>query len=153
MMKNNLALATQLQKLWADNFLVYFKSHVFHFNIQGSTFESDHKFFRKLYEFLFAMHDTIGEQIRQLDKPVLVSLSQLIEASSMDEAEPSMKEAKVMYAEIIGDLEDIIITAQHVYDTAEENGCAGCSTMLGDYLSELGKFSWMAKATIGRSIR
>jgi len=147
------SLVVPLQQLWADNFLVYFKSHVFHFNVQGQNFEGDHEYFQEVYEFLWEQHDVLGEQIRQMDKPVLTSLEQIISASSVDEAEPNAKDAKAMYTELSEEFDELIDTAQNLYDMAEEQCCAGLSTLLGDYIKQVSKLNWKAKATIGRSIK
>lgn len=152
-MKNNSALAAMLQSLWADNFVVYFMVHSMHFNTQGPNFEGDHEFFQEVYEFLFEQHDTIGEQIRQLDKPVLVSLASVLSASSIEELEPKMIDAKTMYTELSSYLDDLTDIAQRVYEMAGSTGCGGVETMIGDYLKMLGKLNWKAKASIGRSIR
>lgn len=147
------AVAGQLQRLWADNFLVYFKSHVFHFNVQGPTFGQDHGLFQEIYEYLWAQHDVIGETIRQLDKPVLTSLEQLISASSVDEAEPNVKDVKGMLTEMNEELDELIDSAQLLYEACEDSGYAGMSTMLGDYCKSLSKLNWKVKASLGKSIR
>jgi starvation-inducible DNA-binding protein len=150
---SNGAIAAPLQKLWADNFLVYFKSHIFHFNIQGPTFLQDHMLFQEIYEYLWESHDTLGETIRQLDKPVLTSLEQLISASSVDEAEPSVKDSKSMMIEMNEELDELIESTQALYDLAEDSGYAGVATMLGDYSKALNKLNWKVKASAGKSIK
>lgn len=147
------AIVVPLQQLWADNFLVYFKSHVFHFNVQGPTFMADHALFQEVYEYLWDAHDTLGETIRQLDKPVLTSLEQLISASSVDESEPNVKDSKSMLLELSEELDELIMSTQGLYDTAEDAGYAGVATMLGDYSKALNKLNWKLKASAGKSIK
>lgn len=147
------AMFVPLQQLWADNFLVYFKSHVFHFNVQGPTFGQDHGLFQEIYEFLWDQHDVLGEQIRQLDKPVLTSLEQLIAASSVDEAESKVMDIKGMLTEMAEELSELIELAQAVYDRAESSCCGGLSTVIGDYLKGINKLNWKVKASLGKSIK
>ena len=146
-------LIIPLQQLWADNFLVYFKAHSFHFNVQGETFGQDHALFQEIYDYLWGQHDVLGEQIRQMDKPVLTSLKLVMAASSIKEATPKQKEAKEMLDEISNDISCLLDCTQALYDKAEECCCAGLSTILGDYSSALSKLNWKCKASIGRSIK
>lgn len=147
------AVFIPLQQLWADNFLVYFKSHTFHFNVQGPTFGQDHALFQEIYEYLWDQHDVLGEQIRQMDKPVLTSLKSVMSASSVDEAEPKVMDTKGMLTEMCEEFDELIELAQSVYDRAESSCCGGLSTTIGDYLKGISKLNWKVKASLGRSIK
>jgi DNA-binding ferritin-like protein len=41
---------SQLQQVFANNFVAYFRTHVAHVNTQGRNFYSDHKLLGKIYE-------------------------------------------------------------------------------------------------------
>ena len=62
------SLFNLLTQLFADNFVTYFKSHSYHFNVDGPMFAQDHELLNEIYDFLWAQHDMLGEQIRQMDK-------------------------------------------------------------------------------------
>ena len=105
-----------LIKLYADNFVLYYKAHSFHFNVQGSTFAQDHAVLEELYTFLWEQHDTIGEQVRQFDKAVPVSLEEVIKLSTLSEQNSLLKVSQPMYDVLCNDIEDTITLAQWVYD-------------------------------------
>lgn len=147
------AVFIPLQQLWTDNFLVYFKSHTFHFNVQGPTFGQDHALFQEIYEYLWDQHDVLGEQIRQMDKPVLTSLKSVMSASSVDEVEHKVMDTKSMLTDMCEEFDELIELAQSVYDRAESSGCGGLSTTIGDYLKGINKLAWKVKASLGRSIK
>jgi len=72
-----------LMDLYGSNFIVYFKSHVFHFNVQSGTFSQDHALLEEIYDFLWEQHDVLGELIRQQSIPVPVCLNDMIDLSSI----------------------------------------------------------------------
>jgi len=150
---NKMSLISALGKLYADNFVLYYKSHVYHFNVEGATFAQDHGLLEELYTFLWESHDTIGELIRQEDKLVTVTLKSVLEITSLNEAKSTKISSAVMFGDLITDIQDVLDCAQYVYDTAENEGCGGTSTAVGDYLKALSKINWKLKATLGKSVK
>ena len=142
-----------LQQLWADNFLVYFKAHSMHFNVEGDSFVSDHAMFSEVYEYLYTEHDRIGEQIRQFDKPVLVSLKSMIAASSIDELSVKTCTNTAMFSNLVEDLGQLMATAQSVYELAGKDKGGGLENLLGEYIMNVSKLKWKLKAILGKSIK
>ena len=64
--KNLQAVATELSKLLADEFLLYTKTRNAHWNVEGPDFHSMHIFFEQQYEALDDTMDSVAERIRQL---------------------------------------------------------------------------------------
>jgi len=151
MKENNFAIS--LQQLWADNFIVYFKAHSYHFNTEGATFASDHALFGEVYGYLYSEHDRLGEQIRQFDKPVLVSLSDVLKASSIEEAQPKTMTTAAMMSTLAVDLDDLMVAGQSVLDLAEKEKQGGLENLLGEYLMNISKLKWKLRATLGKSIK
>ena len=65
-MKNT--LRDILKKVLSDTFLMYFKSHSYHWNVEGYDFIVLHEFFKDVYEELWEAVDIIAESIRTLDE-------------------------------------------------------------------------------------
>jgi starvation-inducible DNA-binding protein len=64
--KHTKTVALELNKLLADEHVLYTKTRNFHWNIEGSNFMELHKFYEGQYEELAEMIDEIAERIRTL---------------------------------------------------------------------------------------
>jgi len=146
-------LVTLLKQLYADNFVTYYKSHGYHFNVEGSTFAQDHELLNEIYDFLWAQHDSFGEQIRQMDKPAPTSLKEVLSLADIKECTKLGESSKVMFTELNADFDSLISSAQTLYDEADMQCCGGLATFVGDYLKDLSKLNWKVKAITGRSFK
>jgi len=149
--KNKEVLVSALRCLFADNFVVYYKSHGFHFNIQGQTFSQDHSLLNEIYDYLWDNHDSLGEQLRQLDKPAPTSLKAILSVSEIEE-EPKVIEDQTKQLEaLMSDFEALLRNGQWVYEEAGKQNVGGFETYLGDYLAGLSELNWKVKSTLKRS--
>ena len=146
-------LLGNLIMFYADNFAVYYKTHAYHFNVQGPMFSQDHEFLQEIYDFLYEEHDNIGEQIRQLDRAVLPSLSSIITCTSIKEEEKFDLSCEQMFKALDKDLYTVKEKANDLYVEAGNQSLAGLETYLGDYCYAINKLHWKVKATLGKSIR
>ena len=137
-----------LQNLFADNFVVYFKSHIYHFNVVGPTFAQDHTLFQEVYEYLWEQHDIIGELIRQTDQLIKIELPEIADASAISDKKYAMTR-DIMFTDLIVDIEQLIKYGETCYEMAGNTGLGGVETALGDYLKGLGKLRWKLIASKG----
>jgi len=147
------SLITQLTQLYADNFVTYYKSHGYHFNVEGPMFAQDHALLEEIYDFLWAQHDMLGEQIRQMDKAVPCSLKDVLKMSEIIECDSPQKTSKEMFTWLNKDFDCLIEYAQTLYDDADLSSQGGLATLIGDYLKDLSKLNWKVKATLGKSFK
>jgi len=150
--KNN-SLITQLTELYANNFVTYYKSHGYHFNVEGPMFAQDHALLEEIYDFLWAQHDMLGEQIRQMDKGVPCSLKEILGMTEIVECDSAKKPSKEMFTWLNEDFNCLIEYAQQLYDDADMQSYGGLATLIGDYIKDLSKLNWKVKATIGKSFK
>jgi starvation-inducible DNA-binding protein len=146
-------LLTQLTQLYADNFVTYYKSHGYHFNVEGTTFAQDHALLEEIYDFLWAQHDMLGEQIRQMDKGVPCSLKEVLSMTDIVECDSPKKSSKEMFTWLNEDFDELIKNAQELYDDADMQSYGGLATLIGDYIRDLSKLNWKVKATVGKSFK
>jgi len=108
---------TKLCNLIADNFISYFKTHVYHFNITGAEFPQYHALFSEVYEYLFDHHDSLSEQLRQMDVKVPGSLEMYLKDTLIS---PNAKEQRAsdMLSATCKLLEVLHETAQKLYEEA-----------------------------------
>jgi starvation-inducible DNA-binding protein len=150
---NKDAIVSALRCLYADNFVTYYKSHGFHFNVEGPTFAQDHALLNEIYDFLYEQHDMLGEQIRQLDKPAPSSLKAILGITEITETASANMSSKSMFDDLTSDFEMLIRNGQWLYEAAGESGYGGLETLIGDYLKDLSKLNWKVKATLSRSFK
>jgi len=115
------SLITQLTELYANNFVTYYKSHGYHFNVEGPMFAQDHALLEEIYDFLWAQHDMLGEQIRQMDKGVPCSLKEILGMTEIVECDSAKKPSKEMFTWLNEDFDCLIEYAQQLYDDACNN--------------------------------
>ena len=64
--KNLQAVALMLNKILADEYVLYTKVRNYHWNIEGSNFMEMHKFYEDMYNGIDELIDEIAERVRKL---------------------------------------------------------------------------------------
>ncbi len=137
----------QLQQVFANNFVAYYRSHVAHVNIQGRNFYSDHKLLGKIYEDLSGQIDTIAELLRTLGEFMPTSLDQIMGTSTVSLADITGR-AEELLAEIKADLEDLKGQYEELIAVAEADGHAEIANYAQDRVLALAKYIWMIDSTL-----
>src|SRR5271154_6668433 len=83
--KNRKAVAAQLSRLLADEFILYTKTRNAHWNIEGKDFHSVHLFFEEQYEQLDEVMDSVAERIRQLGHYAPATLKEFLNLTQLSE--------------------------------------------------------------------
>jgi starvation-inducible DNA-binding protein len=144
--KNN-EIIKKLSLFLSDTSIVYYKTHAFHWNIEGQNFYSLHLMFEKFYTNLWESLDDIAERIRSLgDKapPCFTELLQHFSISEMDRTPP----AEVMLQTL---LDDYVLLAQSANELAifatAQNDLVTADLMV-KRAAFLEKAAWMLRSTI-----
>jgi len=140
-------LQTALKKVLADTFVMYFKTHTYHWNVEGMFFPQLHEFFGNLYEELYGAVDPIAEHIRAMDSYAPMSLTELKGLSTVMETLTDVPDAKSMVNNLIVDNNTVIISLMQAYQEAEKASELGLSNFLQDRIDIHQKHGWMLKAT------
>jgi starvation-inducible DNA-binding protein len=119
--KDRKVITDALSRVLADTFILYIKTHGFHWNVTGSNFYSLHNFFKELYENLIEGGDTIAERIRSLGNLAPSSFSEFYRLSAIKEETHQLLEATDMVRQLALDNELIIRRMKEVFDIAETN--------------------------------
>jgi len=64
--KDRAAIAQGLSRLLADTYVVYLKTHNFHWNVEGPMFQTLHQMFMEQYTETWNAIDLVAERIRSL---------------------------------------------------------------------------------------
>ena len=138
-------LISQLKTILGTNFALYFKSHGFHWNIEGSNFPQYHAFLDDFYTSVFAQTDLIAEHIRQLDSFAPGSLTRILELADITES-TNIPDAMAMMREIKADNDRYIIHLRAGIAAADAAGEPAVSNFLQDLLGAHQKKAWMLRS-------
>lgn len=139
-------LASLLNKVLSNTFVMYFKAHSHHWNVEGIHFSQYHDFFGDLYTELHDASDSIAEQIRMLQVKAPVSLGSLYASNSVDESEVAIN-----VSEMINTLLDANgVVKQSLYDClkeAQNQNKQGLVNFLADRIMKHDKHDWMLRSS------
>lgn|GEM_PF-573603 len=141
-------VATLLNKLLSDEYVLYTKSLKYHWNVQGIVFHDFHAMFKEQYEALFDIVDLVAERARALGAPALGSLQDFSANTRLKEINGQNLSPIQMITNLLADHEAIIRTIRVDITTTAELDDQGTSNMLQDIILKHEKFAWMLRATL-----
>lgn len=144
--KNNVReIVKELDVLLADYNMYYQKLRNFHWNIVGPNFFDLHAKFEELYDDAKIKVDEIAERILTLRHQPTSNFSEYLKITNLTES-PSDLEDVEMVKTLLEDHGKLIIQMNKVLDKAEVAGDTGTDDLIGAYVAELEKTSWMLDA-------
>jgi DNA-binding ferritin-like protein len=139
-----------LKKLLASMIVLQYKHHCIHTDARGALFLPFHDFMNSVYSFFGdANIDLIRERIRILGDYPGTSLSSALKDADIEELQgevPALGECMTMVRE---DLNKIIAIVDAGIDISTEEKDLVTQNMLIDFNTELGKFEWKLRSTLG----
>ncbi|RJX33237.1 MAG: DNA starvation/stationary phase protection protein [Oxalobacter sp.] len=88
--KDREAISEALSKVLADSFVLYLKTHNYHWNVTGPMFQTLHIMFMEQYTELWNALDQIAERIRSLGFKAPGSFKEFQKLSSMKEGDSAL---------------------------------------------------------------
>ena len=135
-----------LQAVLADSFALYFKTHAYHWNVEGPHFDSLHKLFGDQYTEMWEAMDELAERIRALGAYAPCNVTELMKPSDLKQ---SAKVSKAM--DMVKDLaKDHATISKHIaaaIEVAQEVGDEVTTDMLIARQTVHDKTAWMLNAT------
>ncbi len=138
-------LNNALREVLADTFVMYFKAHSFHWNVEGPDFQQHHNFLGDLYAELHGAVDTIAEHIRAIDYYAPTSLTTFLDNTKINE-KAEIKSAVDMIKELSSDNNVVLASLYVAYQLAEDNTELGLANFIQDRIDIHQKHGWMLKA-------
>ncbi|MDF2382611.1 DNA starvation/stationary phase protection protein [Nostoc ellipsosporum NOK] len=144
--KNRQAVAAELNKLLADEHVLYNKTRNYHWSIEGPSFMEFHKLYEQQYTLLAEVIDEIAERIRTIGHFAEGRLKEIIKLASLDEPEAPTKQSEQI-ANLESDHETIIIRLRKLIDVFdEEYKDAGSADFITGLLKTHEKMAWMLRS-------
>lgn len=147
--KNSKAVALLLNKLLADEFILYAKTRNFHWNIVSPSFMELHKFYEGQYTVLQGLIDEVAERVRKIGHHATGRVKDLLKLASLDEPEYTDDQTRqIKY--LLQDHETLIRQLRtHIGEVEEKYKDIGTADFLTGLLKEHESMAWMLRSYLG----
>ena len=140
-------IAEGLSRLLADTYVLYGKTHGFHWNVTGPMFNTLHLMFMEQYTELWNALDVIAERIRALGVVAPHGGSTLAGLASIQEAD-QQPAALDMVRELVAGHEAVARTARSVFPLADAASDEPTADLLTQRLQIHEKTAWMLRSLL-----
>lgn len=141
-------ISDALSQLLADSYMLYLKTHNFHWNVTGPHFHSLHEQFEEQYTDLAEAVDEIAERIRALGYTAPGTFKEFSELTSIEE-DTGKPEAMEMVRQLAADNEKVLKTCRKALKPCEiDNGDDDEATidLITERLHTHSKTAWMLRS-------
>lgn len=145
--KDRAKIAEGLSRLLADTYLLYLKTHNFHWNVEGPMFQTLHVMFMGQYTEAWNAVDPIAERIRALGHYAPGTYKEFVRLASIRETEGVPKAGKMIQALIEGQ-EAVARTARSVLPIADAANDQPTLDLLTQRLDIHEKNAWMLRSLL-----
>jgi starvation-inducible DNA-binding protein len=141
------AIAYELNKLLADESLLYLKTRKAHWNVEGPDFYAKHKFFEDQYEQLDGIMDDVAERIRSIGHYAVASWTEFSRLTHLTEQSREKNDSIGFIKELLIDHESLIVKLrENINRFAEEFKDLGTSDFVTGLMEKHEKMAWMLRA-------
>lgn len=138
-----------LNRVLADEFVVYVKSRRFHWNVEGPHFPELHTLFQKQYEQLGEIIDDVAERARVLDGLAAGSLEEYSKLTRLKEEPAKRYDARGMVAALLSDHEALVrALREDLRRCSDEHGDEGTMDFLTGLMQTHEEMAWMLRACL-----
>ena len=141
------SIADGLSRLLADTYVLYLKTHNFHWNVTGPSFRTLHLMFEEQYNELALAVDAIAERIRALGFPAPGTYAQYLRLASIKETEgvPSSDE---MIKYLVEGQEAVVRTARSLFPLTDKVSEEPTADLLTQRMQVHEKTAWMLRVLL-----
>ena len=140
-------LTAALHIALANTFVMYFKSHSYHWNIEGTNFPQYHSFLDGFYNQVWEQTDDIAEHLRKLDSYAPGSFTRFLELSDIQD-EVNVPTALIMMNTLRTDNDRLIMHLRAGIVAADQANEPAVSNFLQDLLGRQQKSAWMLRSIL-----
>jgi starvation-inducible DNA-binding protein len=147
--KDRSGVAKILNRLLADEYVLYTKTRNYHWNVVGLQFGPLHKFFEAQYEELNDIVDAVAERARALGEWSSGTLAEFLKDSRLKERPGEHTDSRGMVSSLLSDHESIIRTLRADAGTcADKHHDMGTNDFMIGLLEHHEKMAWMLRASL-----
>jgi len=140
-------LKTAIKVLLANATVMYYKTHQFHWNVEGIEFTQYHTFFEEIYTDVYNSVDPIAELLRKLDEYAPVSIDELYKYKTLEEETTR----EILLSDILSSLikanDEVLASLNKVFTLANSNKQQGVCNFIADRIDTHQKHGWFLRAS------
>lgn len=136
-----------LSRLLSDTYVLYLKTHSFHWNVTGPSFRTLHLMFEEQYNELALAVDSIAERIRALGFPAPGSYAFYARHSSIKEEE-GVPAADEMIRQLVQGQEAVVRTARSIFPVVDKVSDEPTADLLTQRMQVHEKTAWMLRVLL-----
>jgi starvation-inducible DNA-binding protein len=136
----------RLNKLLANEFVLYTRTLNYHWNVKGKHFGSLHTLFNNQYEQLLQMIDEIAERAQAIGVPAQATLQQFLQVATLKEKPQVYPDDMAMIKDLVDDHEIIIQQIRIDIDITSKFNDMGTNNFLCDLMEKHEKMAWMLRS-------
>ena len=144
------AMAEGLADMLADTYRLVFKSHAYHWNVEGPLFYSVHNLTEGHYEDMFKAADELAERIRALGHLAPTAMADIVGRSSIEDKSGSLT-TEDMVADLSKDHERLAHRFHALIEMAEKRKDPVTEDMATERSAFHEKAAWMLRALVKTS--
>jgi len=141
------AVIAGLNGLLADSFMLYVKTHGFHWNVVGPRFYQLHKLFEEQYTALWEALDELAERLRALGARAPGSFAEFVKLTALREESHDVS-AVDMIRQLLEGHRDLAHRALHLVEAADAAGDAGTADLATIRGEAHDKAAWMLESLL-----
>ena len=145
--KDRAAIAQGLSRMLADTYLLYLKTHNFHWNVEGPMFQTLHTMFMEQYTEAWNAIDLLAERIRALGHYAPGTYREYLKLGSIRETE-GVPRAEQMVKLLVEAQEAVVRTARSVLPIAEKANDQPTLDVLTQRMDVHEKNAWMLRSLL-----
>jgi len=140
-------VATILNSLLADEYVLYTKTRNAHWNVEGKSFMELHKLFESQYDALETNIDDIAERVRSLGHFALGSLKNFLSVTRLLEDMEDFSDAFHIIQTLLDDHETIIrILRNNITELSKESKDFGSIDFMTGLMEQHEKTAWILRS-------
>ncbi len=149
--KDREGVRLRLRRFLADQHVLYQKTRLMHWNLEGSRFDPLHRLFEEQYEAVAAGIDAVAERIRMLDGTAPAAMRELVRLARLGEIDARPIDGDDAIALLLADHEALVRTLRDdIGSIGDEFDDAGTADLLTGLLREHEKTAWMLRSHLRR---
>ncbi len=140
-------VAQSLNRLLADETVLYIKTRNAHWNVEGPDFHAQHLFFEEQYQQLEDFIDEVAERVRTLGHYAEATMKAYLELTHLTEETRDKNDSAGFIKDLLEDHETIIIhMREHIDRFADDLHDQGTSDFITGLIEKHEKMAWMLRA-------
>lgn len=152
--ENTQAVANELSKILADEYVLSTKTRNAHWNVEGADFYDKHKLFELQFGQLDEFIDSIAERIRSIGHYAPATLKSFLELTQFTELTREKNDSKGFITELLNDHENLIIKLrENIHRFADEYKDMGSSDFVTGLMERHEKMAWFLRTRITNYVK